>query len=45
MIASLLDRRMIMDLSLSKKLMIATLWMSSLLLTALMGWLSWQGFS
>jgi len=43
MIASLLDKRLIMDLSLAKKLMIATLWVAALLLTVLFGFLSWKG--
>lgn len=43
MIVSLLDRRLMMDLSLPKKLMIATLWMAALFLTVLFGFLSWRG--
>lgn len=43
MVESLLDRRLIMDLSTGKKIMIATLWMSALLLTVLFGVLSWRG--
>lgn len=42
-IASLLDRKLIMDLTLPKKLMIATLWVAALLFTALFGLLSWGG--
>jgi hypothetical protein len=41
MVSSLLQRKLIMDLSLSKKIMIATLWMSALLFTALFGLLQW----
>ncbi|MFM8806433.1 MAG: site-2 protease family protein [Sphingomonadales bacterium] len=43
MIASLLDRKLIMDLTVAKKLMIATLWVAALLFTALFGLLSWRG--
>ena len=43
MIVSLLDRRLMMDLSLPKKLMIATLWLAALFLTVLFGFLSWRG--
>lgn len=42
-IASLLDRKLIMDLTLPKKLMIATLWVAALVFTALFGLLSWGG--
>ena len=42
MIASLLDRKLIMDLTLPKKLMIATLWVAALVFTALFGLLSWN---
>jgi hypothetical protein len=41
MVSSLLQRKLIMDLSLSKKIMIATLWMAALLFTALFGLLQW----
>ena len=43
MIISLLDRRLMMDLSLPKKLMIATLWLAALFLTVLFGFVSWRG--
>lgn len=43
MIASLLDRKLIMDLTVAKKMMIATLWVAALLFTALFGLLSWRG--
>jgi hypothetical protein len=42
MIASLLDRKLIMDLTLPKKLMIATLWVAALVFTALFGLVSWN---
>jgi hypothetical protein len=42
MIASLLDQRLILDLSLTQKIMIATVWIASLLFTALFGLLSWK---
>ena len=41
MVASLLQRKLIMDLSLSKKIMIATLWMAALVFTVLFGLLQW----
>lgn len=41
MIASLLDRKLILDLTLTKKIMIATLWIAALLLTLLFGLLNW----
>lgn len=44
MIASLLDQRLILDLSLTKKIMIATVWLAALLFTALFGLLSWRAF-
>jgi Zn-dependent protease len=43
MIASLLDQRLILDLSLTQKIMIATVWIAALLFTALFGLLSWKG--
>lgn len=42
MIASLLDRKLIMDLTLPKKIMIATLWIAALLLTILFSFLFWK---
>lgn len=45
LIASLLDRKLIMDLTIAKKLMIATLWIAALAFTALFGLLTLKGLS